>query len=96
MTLDLPHGATAAEALSAVATLRGAAVEPGATLSIGIWGRRCPPSTLLADGDRVELYRPLAQSAVEARRQRARQRRVAKSSSKNVGGECDPEKLGSP
>lgn len=43
--------------------------------SVGIWGRACPIDTVLADGDRVELYRPLTMDPNEARRLRARRLR---------------------
>jgi hypothetical protein len=38
---------------------------------VGIWGRAASPSAALRDGDRVELYRPLAMNPQEARRLRA-------------------------
>jgi uncharacterized protein len=41
----------------------------------GIWGRRCSLDQLLADGDRVELYRPLTIDPKEGRRARADLRR---------------------
>ena len=46
----------------------------------GIWGRRCSPDQALADGDRVELYRPLIIDPMEGRRARAdlRRKRAAK------------------
>ena len=44
---------------------------------IGIWGRACAPETMLADGDRVEIYRPLTMEPNEARRLRARKLRAA-------------------
>jgi len=44
--------------------------------SIGIWGRKAGPRTLLCDGDRIELYRPLAMDPQEARRLRARKVRA--------------------
>lgn len=63
------------------------ALEPGATVAValraaghavdvpaGLWGRRVPPATPLADGDRVEVYRPLRADPREARRARARRR----------------------
>lgn len=62
-------------------------LEPGATVGValraaghapdapaGLYGRRVPPDTRLADGDRVELYRPLRVDPREARRARARRR----------------------
>ena len=35
--------------------------------STGIFGRRVPPETLLRDGDRVEIYRPLLTDPKAAR-----------------------------
>ena len=40
--------------------------------NIGIFGEPVTPETRLADGDRVEVYRPLEVDPKEARRQRAR------------------------
>jgi uncharacterized protein len=42
---------------------------------VGIFGRVCDPGQLLADGDRVEIYRPLAADPKSARRARAREAR---------------------
>ena len=61
--LDLPEGSTVADAL------RAAAVE---AQSFGVWSRPCPPETRLREGDRVEVYRPLAADPKQARRNRAR------------------------
>ena len=70
--LDLPAGATAAEAVKASGI---AARHPGIDASqLGIFGRRVAPDTPLADGDRVEIYRALALDPKEARRRRARRR----------------------
>jgi len=51
-----------------------AAVGMQAPHGAGIYGRRVPLDTQLADGDRVEILRPLAADPKEARRRRARQR----------------------
>ena len=40
------------------------------TLPCGMWGRECSRDTVLRDGDRVELYRPLQVDPKEARRRR--------------------------
>ena len=40
-------------------------------LAVGIWGHPVARDQLLEDGDRVELYRPLAMDPREARRQLA-------------------------
>jgi len=65
--LRLPAGATVREAIAA----SGVSVRFAA---VGIFGRRVALDTTLADGDRVELYRPLVLDPKERRRQRARKR----------------------
>ncbi|CAD0337640.1 RnfH family protein [Xanthomonas hortorum] len=66
MQLDLPDGATVAEAIAA----SGLAVDqPLAAQAIhGVIAR---PDQVLRDGDRVELLRPLLLDPKEARRRRA-------------------------
>lgn len=39
-------------------------------LTLGVWGRKAQPSTLLRDGDRVEVYRALRVDPKVARRER--------------------------
>jgi len=68
VAVELPAGATVRDALVA-ARMK----EQGAAL--GIFGRRVAPETPLADGDRVEIYRPLPADAKEQRRRRAKARR---------------------
>lgn len=67
--LKLPAGATVAQAIAASGIAARHAVDLDA---VGIFGRRVPPATRLADGDRVEIYRPLALDPKEQRRRRAR------------------------
>lgn len=43
-------------------------------LDLGIFSNSCPPDTVLRDGDRVEIYRPLLCDPKEMRRQRARKK----------------------
>jgi putative ubiquitin-RnfH superfamily antitoxin RatB of RatAB toxin-antitoxin module len=59
----LPDGATVRDAMAATG-LKGN--------QAGIFGRRVTMDTRLADGDRVEIYRPLKLDPKEARRRRAR------------------------
>jgi len=59
----LPDGATVRDALAA-AGLKGN--------QTGIFGKRATMDTRLAEGDRVEIYRPLKLDPKEARRRRAR------------------------
>jgi uncharacterized protein len=52
----------------------------------GIWGRRCSLDQLLADGDRVELYRPLTIDPKEGRRLRGKRRAAPSLSRAPAGG----------
>jgi putative ubiquitin-RnfH superfamily antitoxin RatB of RatAB toxin-antitoxin module len=72
-TYDLPAPARLAD------VLRTAAVDP-AVLGVdvtdspaGVFGRRMAPHHFVKDGDRVEIYRPLANDPKTARRARARE-----------------------
>jgi sulfur carrier protein len=68
--VDLPQGACVADALcarSVVAAWAGADVQG---LDAGVWGKLAAATQLLADGDRVELYRPLTVDPKVARRER--------------------------
>ena len=70
--IDVPDGATAADALQA-ARVRERFPELGsAALSLGLWSRPCAADTVLRAGDRVEVYRPLQADPKEQRRARAR------------------------
>lgn len=64
-TVDLPAGATVTDALAVC----GFQLEP--QQPVGVFGKRVPLDHRLADGDRVEIYRPLAIDPKEARRRRA-------------------------
>lgn len=61
--IRLPDGSTVRDALAA-SGLKG--------VQVGIFGRRVAMDTPLADGDRIEIYRPLAMDPKETRRRRAR------------------------
>jgi putative ubiquitin-RnfH superfamily antitoxin RatB of RatAB toxin-antitoxin module len=69
--LDVPAGTTA---ISAVRQADLQRLLPGVEVDeslIGIFGKRCRPDQVLADGDRVEVYRPLKADPKEVRRQLA-------------------------
>ena len=72
VALQLDDGVTAADAVRA-ALARGAfdagRVDSG---KLAIFGRAVPPTTVLSDGDRLELLRDLAQDPRDQRRERAR------------------------
>lgn len=70
--LFLPNGATVADAIAGSGireTLPGIDIRDD---RLGIFARRVTPETVLHDGDRVEIYRPLLIDPKEARRKRAR------------------------
>lgn len=70
--LALPEGATVADAIAA-SGLRAACPEVEIRDGrIGIFARKVARGTVLRDGDRVEIYRPLKVDPKEARRRRAR------------------------
>lgn len=74
VTLDLPAGATVADALHASGVLVRHAVDLTAA-SFGIWGRKQAADAVLRDRDRVELYRALTVDPKEARRLRYKRHR---------------------
>ena len=72
LDIDLDEGATIAGALAAA---RVAERYPELALDrceVGIWSRVCSRDTVLREGDRVEIYRPLAADAKAMRRERAK------------------------
>lgn len=68
VTVTLPAGAAISDAIAASGLAeRVQGVELGRQ-PVGIWGRRVTANHRLADGDRVEIYRPLRMDPREARR----------------------------
>ena len=65
--LELSAGALVRDALRAA----GMAAD---LTAVGIFGKRVAPDAPLADGDRVEIYRPLLLDPKERRRQRAKRK----------------------
>ena len=63
--LELAEGSTLEDAV------RASGLEPEGR-QFGIFGKARRPDARLADGDRVEIYRPLSVDPKEARRRRAR------------------------
>ena len=68
--MDLTQGSTVADALIESGIYH---VHPEAkNLPVGIYAKQVTLDTVLKEGDRVEIYRPLALDPKEKRRQRAR------------------------
>ena len=75
ISIDVPAGATVGQALAASGMLaRHPDIDPRVA-RVGIWGRPTTLDTLLREGDRVEVYRPLQVDPKEVRRRRAARRR---------------------
>lgn len=66
----LPQGSTVADAIAASGLETALAID-ASRLATGIWSRIVARDAALADGDRVELYRPLKADPKESRRRRA-------------------------
>ncbi len=66
--VPLQPGALLADALAAATAMTGQVFAPDQ--EAGIWGKLRPRATVLADGDRVELYQPLKVDPKKARRER--------------------------
>lgn len=72
LAVTLPAGTTAEQAIRASGILREFPEIDLSLQEIGIFGSVCKMDKALMDGDRVEIYRPLAQDPMQARRNRVR------------------------
>jgi uncharacterized protein len=75
--VQLVAGSTIADAIRASGL---AGKVPGidvAVLKAGLWGKLKPASTMLREGDRVEVYRPLKADPNTARQHRVAKKRAA-------------------
>ncbi|MEP7247847.1 MAG: RnfH family protein [Gammaproteobacteria bacterium] len=75
--LDLPEKATVGDALEAARALAKRDDVPWDAPNIGIFGQACSRADVPAQGDRIEIYRPLAADPRERRRERVRSQRKA-------------------
>lgn len=76
VTMDLAPGGTLREAIAASGLLER---HPEIDLErhpVGVHGEIRPVASPAAEGDRIEIYRPLALDPKEARRKRARSRKA--------------------
>lgn len=85
IALELPAGSTAADALERSGIFgRHPGLDPG-SCGVGIFGREVGRERVLADGDRVEILRPLAEDPKERRRRLAREGRSMRARSAGDG-----------
>ncbi len=69
--VDVEYGATIADAIAAAKSTYGFPPLDISLLRVGIFGTLAEPQTLVADGDRVEIYRALQFDPMQSRRRRA-------------------------
>jgi uncharacterized protein len=72
--VELPAGSTVADALAASGLVEESR-EPESG-HVGIYGKVVSAGTILSDGDRVEVYRPLRADPKDLRRERSAKRRA--------------------
>ena len=65
--LELPAGASVADALAACATKYNNTLTTFANMQCAIFGRLVNQSDLLNDGDRIEVLRPVKVQAIRSR-----------------------------
>lgn len=71
VTVELDEGADVLDALHASGLCERYAELDPLSAKLGVYGKEVSRHTPLADGDRVEIYRPLAAEPRDARRARA-------------------------
>jgi uncharacterized protein len=76
--VTVPPQASVGEVLAAARSMAGALEEvPWDAADVGIFGEPCDRGAIPADGDRIEIYRPLNVDPKESRRERVRRARAA-------------------
>lgn len=75
VTLQVPAGATLAQAVAQSGFLQQFPGHDLSALTLGVFGQARPAGSPAADGDRIEIYRPLRFDPMESRRRRAEHRR---------------------
>ncbi|AJZ60253.1 rnfH Ubiquitin family protein [Paraburkholderia fungorum] len=77
IAVDLPEGATLQQALDASGILQRYPQIDLGTQKVGVFGKLKPLDTVLADQDRVEIYRPLLVDPKLSRQRRVEKTRKA-------------------
>ena len=75
--VELAAGATLQDAIAAARSQAPSVNVPWDDAPVGIFGELRARTALVADGDRIELYRALPRDPREERRERVRQARLA-------------------
>ena len=75
--LEVAAGTTIAQAIAASGVLARFPEIDLTRNQLGLFGKLKPADTVLGDGDRIEIYRPLQADPMESRRRRARHKAAA-------------------
>lgn len=70
LEIEVPAGTTLRGVLERARVFERLQVEVAQSVSYGIFGVVCGPDTVVGDGDRIEIYRPLADDPKAIRRRR--------------------------
>lgn len=73
--VDLPEGSSVEQAIAASGILTTCNEITALPFSVGIFSKKCDLQTVLQEGDRVEIYRPLSIDPKAARLLRAQRRK---------------------
>ncbi|AMR78740.1 RnfH family protein [Cupriavidus nantongensis] len=75
--IDVPAGTTIAAAIVGSGLQQACPEVDPATMRVGIFGKLKTPETVVRDGDRIEVYRPLTADPKQARRKRVQKQRAS-------------------
>lgn len=81
VALDVPQGTTLRGALERARVFERLSAVDREVLSYGIFGVPCGPDTVVGDGDRIEIYRPLVDDPKAIRRRRGARLRASRTAS---------------
>lgn len=90
LSVPINEGATVEQAIKESGIL---ALFPEIDLTknkVGIWNKAVKLSTVLADLDRIEIYRPLIADPKEVRKRRAEKAKLEGRADKTTGGRVNP------
>ncbi len=86
LELEVPRGTTLVEAIRRSGILERFPEIDLARNKVGIFGRLSKPDTVLREGDRVEIYRPLIADPKASRRKRAEKKKQEQRRDPESGG----------
>lgn len=89
VTIELPEGATAVQAVEASGLMQKYPDIDLARNKLGVFAKLVKPDQVLRDRDRVEIYRALIADPKEVRRQRAAEGKVLKKGGGERSGEAE-------